>query len=460
MALLIQKLFWFIVTLAVVIPIHEYGHYRVARACGVKVLRFSIGFGRVLFRRTVGADKTEFVLSMLPLGGYVKMLDEREAPVDSADLERAFNRRPLHQRALIVAAGPAANLLLAVVLYSFVQWYGIERGAPVLSTPPAGSLMAQAGLRSGDRVLAVAQGTDPAEGDWQDVRSFDDIADAVGRALLDHDTLQLRVAHDGESGVHERALPLDGLDGEQADAGDRLGLGGGPLAAARIDTVVDGGAADQAGLRPGDVVVQVDGQPIADAQALRALIVANPVAGVPRAMQWTVRRAGQPVALTVTPRIDSSGGNRVARTGILFASPDRILVRVDPLTAVQQGAVQTWRQATGSLRMFGRMLTGKASLKNLGGPGTIADVASKSAQLGFAYFVSFLAMISVALGVLNLLPIPLLDGGMLLYYLFEGATGRPVSELWQVWLQRGGALILLLLMSLALSNDLARHLGL
>jgi regulator of sigma E protease len=459
----LQKVFWFVVTLAILIPIHEYGHYRVARACGVKVLRFSIGFGRVLFRREFGADRTEFALSMLPLGGYVKMLDEREAPVAPGELERAFNRRPLYQRALVVAAGPAANLLLAIVLYGFVQWYGLDEPAPIASTPTAGSVMAAAGLRSGDRIVASAQGDHVGEHDWRDVRSFSDVYEAIGQAVLDRESVQLRVTHPGEPGERTLTVPLDGFDLDRPDAGAaaRLGLGA-PYAKAVIGTVVDGSAAAQAGLKAGDAVAAVDGKPVADAQALRELILATAdvQGGAPRAMRWDIVRDGRAQTLVVTPRIDAGGGAKVARVGVMFASYDHVFVRDDPLAALQAGARQTWRQAIGSLRMFGRMIVGQASLKNIGGPGAIAEGASNSAHLGFAPFLTFIAVMSVGLGVLNLLPIPMLDGGTLLYYLFEGATGRPVSELWQIWLQRGGALILLLLMSLALSNDLARQLGL
>ncbi len=455
------QIFWFLVTLAILIPVHEYGHYRVAVACNVKVLRFSVGFGRVLFQRRFGKDGTEFALSMLPLGGYVKMLDEREAAVDRDDLARAFNRRPLWQRALVVAAGPAANLLLAVLLFGFVQWYGQDEAAPVTSTPIARSLMAEAGLRSGDRVLATAQGASPGDDDWQPVRSFNDIYDAIGQAALDRETVQLRVAHAGESGTRTLKVPLDSIDPDQPGAGAYAHLGlGAQFAAPRIGELVPTGAAARAGLRSGDLVLQVDGQPVADAQSLRELILASAPGGVARVMQWDVRRDDRTLTLPVTARVEESGGERVARVGVGFGAYEHVLVRATPVDALRQGVAQTWRQAAGSLRMFGRMVIGQASLKNLGGPGTIAEVASKSAQQGLASFLLFLATISVGLGVLNLLPIPMLDGGTLLYYLFEGATGRPVSELWQIWLQRGGALILLLLMSLALSNDVARHLGL
>ncbi|MET0383182.1 MAG: site-2 protease family protein, partial [Burkholderiaceae bacterium] len=201
-------------------------------------------------------------------------------------------------------------------------------------------------------------------------------------------------------------------------------------------------------------------RPVADAQSLRGLIVASAGGDAARTMQWGVLRAGRTIVVPVTPRIETVNGEKVARVGVAFGPYDHVLVRATPLEALRLGLSQTWRQATGSLTMFGRMLTGRASIRNLGGPGTIAEAATSSAHLGVAPFLRFIAMVSVGLGVLNLLPIPMLDGGTLLYYLFEGATGRPVSELWQIWLQRGGALILLLLISLALSNDVARHLGL
>ena len=456
-----QQILWLLVVLGILIPVHEYGHYRVAVACNVKVLRFSIGFGRVLWSRRFGVDGTEFVLSMLPLGGYVRMLDEREIPVDATDLPRAFNRRPLWQRAAIVLAGPVANLLLAVVLYAFVQWHGHEEAAPIAGTPVAGSLLDEAGLRAGDRIVASAEGAAFEEGDWQPVRSYDDVLDALWRAVTDHEPLRLRIQPGGESGTRSLQVGTDTLDPGDISAAAlrRLGLGA-PYAAARVAEVVPDSAAQAAGLQRGDVVTRVDGHPVADWQALREMILASTRGTTAQTMQWTVRRGQGEMTLAVTPRIVSDGGERVARVGVGVEPAPRVDVRSGPLEAVQIGAVQTWRQSVGSLRLFGRMAIGQASLKNLSGPGTIAEVASNSAHQGMVPFLLFLAMVSVGLGVLNLLPIPMLDGGTLLYYLFEGATGRPVSELWQIWLQRGGALILLLLMSIALSNDVARHLGL
>jgi regulator of sigma E protease len=452
-----QEALWFLITIGILIPIHEYGHYRVAVACNVKVLRFSIGFGRVLWRKTFGKDKTEFVLSMLPLGGYVRMLDERDADVDPADLPRSFNRRPLWQRALVIAAGPVANLLLAVALYSFIQWHGHYDAPAVASEPAAGTLMAQAGLRAGDRIVAYAEGAGDDDA-WQPVRSYGDFVEGTGTAMMDREPLLLRVQRAGESGTRTLRVAVDTMDPSDVGPGafQRLGLGL-PHLAPRVEEVFEDGAAAAAGVKPGDLVVSVDGRPVADAQALRQMILATAHDGTARPMQWEIARAGGHVTLTVTPRVSTDNGEHVAMAGVGF---ERVFVRESAGDALRSGALQTWRTATGSLRLFGRMLTGHASLKNLSGPGTIAEFASTTAHQGLVPFLGFLAMVSVGLGVLNLLPIPMLDGGTLLYYLFEGATGRPVSELWQTWLQRGGVLILLLLMSIALSNDVARHLGL
>jgi len=460
----LQQVFWFLVTIGILIPIHEYGHYRVAIACNVKVLRFSIGIGRVVWRRRFGKDGTEFALSMLPLGGYVSMLSDQDpnAVIDPSERERVFERRPLLQRSAIVAAGPVANFLLAIALFAFVQWYGVKQPAPVASRPLAGSLMAQAGLRSGDRIVATAEGDTPDESDWRDVRSFDEVYDAIGEAMMDRQPLRLRVQGAGEGGVRELSAAVDTLDPDQAAGGggyNRLGLGQ-PFQQPRIAEISAGGAAAGAGLKAGDLVLRIDGRATPDFQSVRELILASRQGETARPMQWEVRRGDAVVPLTVTPRIVHVEEQTIAQAGVSFTPFDRLVVRAGPLEAVARGAQQTWRQSVGSLRMFVRMVTGRASLKNLSGPGTIAEVATASAHRGLPEFLSFLALVSLSLGVLNLLPIPVLDGGTLLYYLFEGATGRPVSELWQHRLRYGGVLAILLLMSIALSNDVARHLGL
>ena len=449
----------FLVTLGVLIVVHEYGHYRVARWCGVKVLRFSVGFGRVLWRRQAGPGATEFTLSALPLGGYVRMLDSREGPVPPALLNQAFDRQPLRHRVAIVSAGPLANLLLAVLLYALMHWVGLSEPQAVLASPPVGSVAAQAGLQAGDRVLAVAQ--DGADADWRDVRSMTDLRWAVSQALLKGQALQLQVGQ-GADGTRHRVvrLPLDQLPGREADAAAlrQTGLSS-AYRSARMGEVRAGGPAAAAGLQAGDRVLSVDEQAVPDAQWLLDKLRTPAAAG--QAMTWRIERRGQVSDVEVTPRRVEEGGQVFGRIDAFVGEPPAmVLVRMGPLEGLSTGFTQTWEMASLSVRMIGRMLTGEASLKNLSGPLTIADYAGQSVQQGWSQYLGFLALVSISLGVLNLLPLPMLDGGHLMYYLFEGLTGRPVSDAWLKWLQRGGALVLLLMMSIALSNDMARLLGL
>ncbi len=451
----------FVVTLGLLIVIHEYGHYRVAVACGVKVLRFSIGFGRVIWRRQATPDSTEFVLSALPLGGYVRMLDEREADVSPELLGQAFNRKPLWQRAAVVSAGPIANLLLAVLLYAGANWIGVDEPKALLAAPPAGSIAAQAGLRAGDWAQEVSSdGTQ-----WRDLRSMNDLRWELTQAAMDGERLQLMVTNAGGRGPRTVTLDLAGVDAREVDAQlmRRIGLGQ-PFSEPVLGEVRPAGPAARAGLKAGDLVVTVNGAPVLDAASLRETIRAN-VGGAaenaPSAMTWRVERAGRTETLEVTPMVVFDQSARIGRIEAFIGRPaEMVTVSYGFFGGIGAAATRTWDMSILTLKMMGRMLTGDASLKNLSGPITIADYAGQSARLGLAYYLGFLAIVSVSLGVLNLLPLPMLDGGHLIYYLFEAVTGRPVSELWLDRLQRGGVAIMLMMMSLALYNDVARLLGL
>jgi regulator of sigma E protease len=447
----------FLLTLAVLIVVHEWGHYRMALACGVKVLRFSIGFGRVVWRRQRSADHTEFVLSALPLGGYVRMLDEREGEVAASELNQAFNRKSLLQRSLIVAAGPVANLLLAIVLFAASHWIGVDEVKAVLGAPASGSVAERAGMQSGDWVQAWQRD----DGQWAKLNSINDLRWQLTEHMLRGEPLLLQVSHADGRGRRELRLALDELGARELDAAllKRIGLG-----AAYSDPVfgeIKQGPAATAGLRSGDRVLTLDGLTVPDARTLLDRIRQSGHDGQARTLLLQVLRDGQALTVEVKPRIAKEGDQTIARIdAAVVMNPERIKVRLGVLDGLRQGAAKTWDLSMLTLRMMGRMLVGQASLRNLSGPITIADVAGQSVQQGPAYYLAFLAMVSVSLGVLNLLPLPMLDGGHLMYYLFEGLTGRPVSDLWLARLQRGGIAVLLLMMSVALFNDVARLMGL
>ncbi|MDT7835455.1 RIP metalloprotease RseP [Aquabacterium sp. OR-4] len=459
---MITTVFAFLLTLGVLILVHEWGHYRVARACGVKVLRFSMGFGRVLWRRQKSAQHTEFVLSALPLGGYVRMLDEREGPVAPHELNQAFNRKPLWQRSAIVAAGPVANLVLAVLLYAAAHWIGITESKPLLSAPLAGSVAERAGMRTGDWVQAWQD----EDGQWVPLPSLNELRWQVTQHALQGQPLVLEVSDSQGRGRRHLRLALDELGARDIDAAvmKRIGLGQ-AYSEPVLGEVKAGGPAALAGLRKGDRVLMVDGRLVADSAELFERIRASGQGldggDTARPMDWRVQRDGRELSLAVTPRLVRDGERRIGRIDAFVGGPlQTVLVRLGPIEGLSKGVARTAEVSMLSLRMIGRMLIGEASFKNLSGPLTIADVAGQSVERGLAYYLGFLAMVSVSLGVLNLLPLPMLDGGHLLYFFFEGLTGRPVSDQWLARLQRGGIAILLLMMSVALFNDVARLVGL
>jgi regulator of sigma E protease len=507
----------FMVAVGVLVVVHEMGHFLVARWAGVKVLRFSIGFGKPLYQRTA-SNGTEWTLGWLPLGGYVKMLDEREwqneqneqpgqqgharvgtSPasipptlqatsnealipdgIDPRDLPHAFNRQSVGKRFAIVAAGPIANFLLAIVLFAGLYLVGSQEPAAVLGTPVTDSPAALAGVTSGEQVVGLravgdSDSVDPGEGEVA-VRSWPELQWRLEDVAKGATAVMLSTQRDGGIYQHEIRLPsagaLPATDDQNSaqDLSTRLGLtpGGKP----QIMSVEPQSPAQLAGLLPGDVVNAVDGKPVSDPTQLVGVMRANPG----HVLRVEILRDGRAMTLSVTPASvadtmssanaagrsadgthGTNGPSAVGRIGAgLSVHLPMVSVSYAPLASLQLGARHTWDIATYSVKMFGRMLTGEASLKNLSGPVTIADYAGRSARMGLSSFLSFLALVSISLGVLNLLPIPVLDGGHLLYYAVEAVTGRVLSERWQSFMQRAGLLCIVVLSVVALFNDLAR----
>ncbi len=442
---LLHTIVAFIVALGILIVVHEYGHYLVARLCGVKVLRFSVGFGRPLLVKRIGPDRTEWAIAAIPFGGYVKMLDEREGPVDPAESHRAFNRKSVWRRFAIVLAGPLFNFLFAIAVYAGLFMYGLPEARPIVAAPPAGSAAAAAGLSAGTTVRAV---------DGEPIATWQDLRWRVLEHALQGQPVRLDTI-DARGHLDTATLDLSGFSASDAEADvlDRAGLRlYRPPLPPVLGQVLSGSPAERAGLQAGDRIVTADGAPVTDWEALVNAVRAKP--GIPLAL--TVVRGATQRVLEVTPD---------AKTRLIGAAPyqppgyaAKMLVRVQhaPLAAVARGAAKTWDIATFSVKMLGRMLLGEISWRHLSGPVTIADFAGQSAQMGWIPYVTFLALISISLGVLNLLPVPLLDGGHLMYYVIEIIKGRPVSERFMELGQRVGLALLLVMMAFAFYNDLNR----
>ncbi|MCX8517055.1 MAG: RIP metalloprotease RseP [Rhodoferax sp.] len=447
----------FLCAIVVLVAVHEWGHFAVARLCGVKVLTFSIGFGpRVLGWKSVRTG-TQFQLGLLPLGGFVRMLDEREAPVAAEDLPYAFNRKPLKSRAAVVAAGPVANLLLAVLLYTGVYFLGITEPQAIVAGPPAGSIAHKAGFLGGEQIRRVGWDEQALE----EVRSFEDFRWWLTRAALEGRQLQVEYQRAQGKQLHLAELTFDTLDVSHADANLFQSIGFvSPQRPARIGKIDPASAAAAAGLQTGDVVLQVNGVAVADAGQLRDWIRQSGSRSQPLLQHWVVQRNGKRLNLEVTPRQEREQGQTIGRVGAMIGTaPALQTVRYGFWNSLQKAVTKTWEISALTLRMMGNILTGAASVRNLSGPLTIADYAGKTVALGLEQFLLFLALVSISLGVLNLLPLPLLDGGHLLYYVWEAITGNAISESWQAKLQRVGFVLLLAMMSIAIFNDFARLLS-
>ncbi|MCC6206822.1 MAG: RIP metalloprotease RseP [Gammaproteobacteria bacterium] len=444
----------FIVAIGILVTVHEFGHFIVARRLGVKVLRFSVGFGMPLWIWRRRNDETEYVIAALPLGGYVQMLDEREAPVPEAELPRAFNRKPLGSRFAIVAAGPIFNFLFAILAYWVIFMVGVDGIKPLIGAVNQDSLAAEAGFQPGDRITRI---------DARDTATWNMVFLELLDRSLDGKHVTVTVV-DADQVERRRELDFDRLPAgiDRSNLLQAIGLGMyRPTLEAVIGTLEPGGAAEQAGLRVGDRVVAVDGRSIAQWEEWVDYVRAHPE----QELEASIERDGRMIAIKLRPQRVTSEQGDIGRIGAAVRlSPDiddelRARERYAAPTALLVAAQRTWDMTWLTAKMLVNMVRGEVAASNLGGPIRIAQYAGASADAGMIQFIGFLALISISLGLLNLLPIPVLDGGHLLYYLIEMVKGSPVSDQAQAFGQRIGIAFLLGVMILAFYNDIVQLFG-
>ena len=437
----------FVIAISVLVAVHEFGHFWVARKLGFKVLRFSIGFGRPLWKR-VAADSTEYVIAAIPLGGYVKLLDEREGPVAAHELERSFTRRPVWQRLLVLGAGPTFNFIFAILAYWALFMWGVPQTQPVVGNVTADSYAARAGLRSGDVILRVGEERTP------DPKA---VIFALLGDVLDDGSTQLTVRSADE---RERQVPLT-VAGEAerhglTEPGALLtGLGFDftpPPVPPIVDRAIADGPAAQAGIEAGDRILAVEGTPTPTGSSLVDYVKARPGERV----ILTVRRDGSERTVPVTIRAEQLDGATIGRIGVELRRVE--LQRLGPFEALGRAGAETWEMSHLTVTMLWNMVMGRVSVKNISGPINIAAFAGETARVGLRPFLTFLAIVSISLGVLNLLPIPILDGGQMVFQAIEWVKGSPLSERAQALGQQVGIALLLLLMSLAFYNDISSRL--
>ena len=452
---LLQSVIAFIVALGVLITFHEFGHFWIARRCDVKILRFSIGFGKPIYKKIFGEDKTEFVIAAMPLGGYVKMLDEREGEVKKEELPRSFNSKPLWQRFLIVLAGPTFNFIFAIFAYWLIFVIGVNGLRPIIGSVDPDSISAHAGLMQGQEIISVNEIKTPT---WSTV------IDQLVNHTVNADVIHLQTK-DSNGVIQSTDLDLSKVTIDEMAEGKLLDTLGLKIIELKLPPIIGdilpGGSAGKSGLIKNDEVLAVNGVTIHSWGEWVKIIRENPE----KKLQVEVQRNNELVNIEIIPESIEVDGAVIGRIGAAAYRPDGLF---DSYFTVESYSVpfafvksinKTWEMSVLTLRVLGKMLVGKASVKNLSGPISIAKYAGQSAGIGLIAFLGFMAVVSVSLGVLNLLPVPLLDGGHLMYYLIELVIGKPVSEATQVWGQQIGLVLLLGLMSIAFYNDIVRLLG-